>query len=133
MSPEENMYIVRRYFEQLWNGGDMSVADEIIAPDYGTSRAAMKGPEVVKLYIAAHRAAHPHLRFTILSLVSAGDKVIATWVKHCANGSGPQKGPAISGLSVYRLVGGKIAQTWASTDDPGKMRHTSIAPNHDTM
>ena len=31
---EENKTITRRLFEEFWNNGNLSVADEIIAPTY---------------------------------------------------------------------------------------------------
>ena len=34
MSTEENKAIIRRYFEELFNQGNFSVADEIIAEGY---------------------------------------------------------------------------------------------------
>ena len=33
MSIESNRKIIRRYFEEVWNEGDISVLDEIIDPD----------------------------------------------------------------------------------------------------
>ena len=33
MSAEENKALVRRFVEEFWNEGNMSAADELMAPD----------------------------------------------------------------------------------------------------
>jgi predicted SnoaL-like aldol condensation-catalyzing enzyme len=47
---EQNKTNVRRLFEELWNKGNLSVADEHIAPDYIHHDASMpdvgRGPKV---------------------------------------------------------------------------------------
>ena len=34
MSTEENKMLVRRQFDEIWNGGNWATADELYAPDY---------------------------------------------------------------------------------------------------
>ena len=33
MSAEENKAIARRFYAEVWNGGDMNAADELLAAD----------------------------------------------------------------------------------------------------
>ena len=53
MSPEQNKAIVRRIYEELWDGRDLGVADEVIAAEgyvnYDTGLVpAPGGPEDMK-------------------------------------------------------------------------------------
>lgn len=119
MSLSNNKQIVRRYFEQVWNRGDFSVADEIIADCCGVGGGVMSGPEATKLYISSYRAAFPGTRFTILSMLSCGDKIVVCWASqgtHRSERTPCGKEIPATGLSVYRIVDGKIAAIWVEPD-----------------
>ena len=45
MSTEENKAVVRRYMSAFWDGGDASVADEVIAPSYTVHDPGTPGRE----------------------------------------------------------------------------------------
>src|SRR3712207_107486 len=69
MSADANRAVVRRFFEELWNGGDLTVADEIIAPDFvphDPGNPWLKpGPGGTKELVSAYRAAFPDVHFAI--------------------------------------------------------------------
>src|SRR5438067_10243446 len=80
---EQNHMAVRRLIEEVWNRGELRVADEIFtvgcvphtlnhdAADIGDRR----GPKHIKLIVAAWRAAFPDWRIEIESLLAEGDRV----------------------------------------------------------
>src|SRR5206468_12818975 len=81
VSEENNRAIVRRYFEEVWNKGNLAAADLLVAPNFSLEGCgAISGLEAVKLYISSYRALYPKVHFTILSLVAEGDTVVACWV-----------------------------------------------------
>src|SRR5262245_46928580 len=69
MTIEQNKAIARRWTEELWGQGNLSVADEIIAPEYvrhdpGDPFPA-RGPEDVKRIVTMLRTMLPDLKLEI--------------------------------------------------------------------
>ncbi len=78
MSTEKNKAVIRRkHVEELFNKGNLAVADDIISSEYvyHGPTGELKGPEGVKQIVTAWRTAFPDGRFTIDDMVAEGDKV----------------------------------------------------------
>ena len=78
MSAEENKALFRRAYEELWNWGNLSVAHELIAPDFinhAASPGSNRGPESMRGSVTWARNAFPDLRFEIEELVGEGGVV----------------------------------------------------------
>ena len=120
MPLEENKALVRREQEELWNHtGNLDAADELFAPDY---------VEAAKQEAADFRRGFPDVVSTIEDLIAEGDKVVARW-RSRATHRGNYMGLAptgtevqFTGISVYRIEGGKIAESWTVEDQYGLMR-----------
>jgi predicted ester cyclase len=120
MSAEENKALVRREQEELWNHtGDLDAAEELFAA--GAAEAA-------KQEAADFRRGFPDVISTIEDLIAEGDKVVARW-RSRATHQGDYMGIAptgnrveFTGISFYRIEGGKIVQSWNSEDRLGLMR-----------
>jgi predicted ester cyclase len=120
MSAEENKALVRREQEELWNHtGDLDAAEELFAA--GQAEAA-------KQEAADFRRGFPDVISTIEDLIAEGDKVVARW-RSRATHQGDYMGIAptgnrvgFTGISFYRIEGGKIAESWNSEDQLGLMR-----------
>ena len=84
----ENEGIVRRFFDELWSGGDLRVADELVDAEevHHVGGEDMSGPEGVKGAVAWLRTAFPDLRFEINGLVSDGDQVAVRWTASGTHG-----------------------------------------------
>src|SRR3989442_277690 len=74
--------LVRRWIDEVWNKGDMAVADEIFAPTYvhRTPTATIPNLEAFKKAISGFRAGLPDVKVTIEDLLTDGDKVVTRWV-----------------------------------------------------
>ncbi len=83
---ENNKAIVRRLFEELWNKGNLSVADQLFTPNYthhdSSSPDFGHGPESERKRATLYRTAFPDLRLTIEDLIAEGDTVMARWSCH---------------------------------------------------
>src|ERR687886_275369 len=83
---DTNKAVVQRYFEKVWNKGNVGVADEILAPNFSACSGAISGLEAAKLYISSYREAYPLTRFTILSMLGEEDLVTVCWLCTGAHG-----------------------------------------------
>src|SRR5262245_27942421 len=80
MSAEQNKTVVRRWIEQGWNAGDLSLIDTLYTSDVvqhdPNSPIAVTNAETLKQYIGGFLAGFPGLHFTIGDLLAEGDKVL---------------------------------------------------------
>jgi steroid delta-isomerase-like uncharacterized protein len=139
VTTEENKAISRRVGEEIFNGGDLDLADELYAPDYVLHDPSLPedlhGPEGLKRYVAMTRAAFPDARVTVEDQVAEGDKVVDRWTArgtHTGEFMGiPPTGRRIevSGVTISRFAGGKIAEDWYQGDDLGMMRQLGVIPS----
>jgi predicted SnoaL-like aldol condensation-catalyzing enzyme len=75
MDAEANKALVRRYME-MWNTGEVALADELLAPTYvDHAHPEVTGPESVKQAMPKFREAFPDFRIDIGEIVSEGDRV----------------------------------------------------------
>jgi predicted ester cyclase len=118
MSTERNKEIVRRFVTEALSGRNLSLADEVLAPNYvnrltGADLAAFKG------MLTGMSTALSDVRFEIDDLVAEGDSVVARWKMEATHtgslmGETPTgKRVSSRGLTYYRLVNGRIVE-----DDP---------------
>jgi predicted SnoaL-like aldol condensation-catalyzing enzyme len=121
---EVNKAVVRRYFEDVWNKGDMEVAGEVLAANFSGCGGAISGLEAARLLISSYREAYPRAQFTILSMIAEDDLVTVCWASQGTHAS-PTR--TATGMSVYRLANGKIVEAWATSDELGPMRRLGVS------
>ncbi|HEX6563795.1 MAG TPA: ester cyclase [Chthoniobacterales bacterium] len=122
MSIEENKTFVRRHFEEFVNQQNLEVADRNFASDYREHGAdappgAAPGPNGPKTYLAAAFKRYPDLRVVIEDIIAEEDKVV---VRNRWQATDAQTGAAIefSGIVIWRIAGGKLAERWAYLEAP---------------
>jgi steroid delta-isomerase-like uncharacterized protein len=135
---EENKIIARRWSDELWSNGNLSVADEIIDANYVNHDVSSpdlgRGPEGEKKRVALYRTAFPDLRFNVEDLFSDNDKVVTRWTcrgTHKGDLSGvPPTGKAfnITGITIARFAGGKGVECWVNWDALGLFQQLGIVP-----
>jgi predicted ester cyclase len=126
LSAEEGKAVVRREQEELWNHtGNLDAAEELFAPEQA---------KAAKQEAADFRRGFPDVVSTIEDLIAEGDKVVARW-RSCATHQGEYMGipPSskeveFTGISVYRIERGKIAESWNVEDKLGLMRQIGANP-----
>jgi steroid delta-isomerase-like uncharacterized protein len=129
MAVEENKALVRRFYEEVWDRGNVEFAHEVFADDYLRHdlrpTAAAPGPQGQRQIAAAFRAAFPDLRWHVDLLLAEGDLVAGRWTASGTN-TGPWAGLAatgehatFSGVNIFRVRDGKVVEIWNHRDDLG--------------
>ena len=135
---EQNKTAVRRLFDELWNKGNLPVADELIAPTYTHHDASTpdvgRGPESEKKRVTHYRNAFPDMRLTIEDIIADGETVIVRWScrgqhKGELAGIAPTgKQFAISGVTISRFANGKVVEGFVNWDALGLMQQLGVVP-----
>ncbi|MBI5303363.1 MAG: ester cyclase [Chloroflexi bacterium] len=118
MSQEGNKIIVRRFITEVLDKGNMSVLDQLCAPNY-VNRATGQGVDSLKQLSGLMKTAIPNFHLTVENLVAEGDEVVARFTytgtyTGSVMGSKPTgKTFSVRGMTYYRLADGKIVE-----DDP---------------
>jgi len=112
---ERNKTIVRRFFEEIWNDGNLEIANEIIDDGYGqtdftTGHRRIVGPPILQHEVEAYRSVTDDLHFDVEELIAEGNKVVAQWVATATlkdNDSSPLG--STRGVTINHIRDGKIA------------------------
>src|ERR687894_2285805 len=123
MSAEENMALVRRFWEARVVTRDLDAVEEMLALDFVNHNKSVPGQkpdrEDYLRGIAAFHAALSPGRLFIEDQVAGGDKVVTRFVVRSLHDRGELMGVAPTGrdltnraIVIHRIVGGKIAEEW---------------------
>jgi steroid delta-isomerase-like uncharacterized protein len=138
MSTEQNKELVRRLIEEVFNRGNMSLIDEVVAPDFVEHEelppGIPPGREAPKQMTAMMRSAFPDFKATIDDIMAEGDKVVVrqTW-SGTQNGEFmgiPPTGKSVSFgvIDIIRIAGGKLVEHWGQMDSMGMMQQLGVIP-----
>ena len=132
MGVAENKALVRRFYEEVWDCGNVEFAQEVFADDYvrhdlRPTQAEPGGVGMAKL-ATDFRRAFPDTQWHVDFIFGEGDFVAARWT---ASGTflgewGPVpptgRSATFSGVNLYRFgADGKVAELWNHRDDLGFM------------
>jgi steroid delta-isomerase-like uncharacterized protein len=124
---EENRALVRRYFEEIWDKGNLDAIDELFTTNFvrhgptGTE-GEVRGLEGFKGLVSMYRSAFPDLRVPIEDLIAEGDRVVTRWRAHGTHqgellGNAPTGNQvSVTGMLIDRISGGKIEEEWVDYD-----------------
>lgn len=136
---EHDKEIVRRYLNDVVSGGNLAVADELVAdavtftspytPEPARDRATFKQ------MIAGIHAAFPDFHLRDEHTISEGDLVASRWVAGGTHtgadfAGAPASGRAfrITGMSFYRVHGDRIIEGWVNDDTLGMAAQLGLVP-----
>jgi predicted SnoaL-like aldol condensation-catalyzing enzyme len=136
MSQEENKAMVRDFFEEVWNKGNLDHLNEVYSPDFklhalwqNTSAGGAieaSGIEPAKQVIGGWLAGFPDMHVTVDDQVAEGDKVGSRHSSHGTHtnafmGMPPTgKEATITGMTLTRIENGKMVEAWTCWDAQSK-------------
>jgi steroid delta-isomerase-like uncharacterized protein len=131
-----NEALSRRFFDEVCNGRDLDVADEIVAADFVShipQSPAAEGPEGVKVSVAVYQDALDGY-WDVQEMHSSGDRVFIRWIgrgTHVGDLNGiPATGAeiAVEALTMHRIADGRIAEDWTVWDALGLLQQIGAVP-----
>jgi steroid delta-isomerase-like uncharacterized protein len=136
MTTDENVAVVRRYYEQVLNQGNIGLLTEIASANYdehdplpGQTNGLAGLQQRVTMLRDALRPT-----FTLEDIIAEGDKVVVRWINRGAL-VGPFLGLppsgttfAIAGIDIHRLRDGKMAEHWHVVDQLAMLQQLGVLP-----
>src|SRR2546421_9723701 len=115
MVSASHAHLVQRVVDEIWNAGDLDLADELFGRTYvnhgGLVPDLVCGPESVKFSVAVYRRAFPDLRIWTDRLRASGGMVTLHWTARVGsnNGDGARaSGDALTGSTRFSVTGHQI-------------------------
>ncbi len=120
----KNKAVAMRVFDEIFNQGRFRVADAIYGSDF-VNHGLHKNFDLAEDQAAVRweKAVVPDLKITVTRIVAEGDLVSVVWTARGSNTASilglPVTGLSIEepGITVWRIVDGKIREEWTSFDE----------------
>jgi predicted ester cyclase len=125
LSHQEGDAAVRRFFQNVWNDGEVSQTKEFIADGFvshNTLDVVILGPDQYGRAVATYRTAFPDLVTTVEDVFVTGDRIA---VRGTDRGTQvgefmgrPATGRRITStwIEIFRVEDGKAVEGWLETD-----------------
>src|ERR1700681_518917 len=114
-----NAALVQRVVDEIWNAGNLELADELFAPTYinhgGLIPDLVQGPEGIKFSVAFFRAAFPGLHVAVDDLAVDKDAVILRWTA-AGQAAGDSTTGTLTGVTRSQVVDGRVVESWTTWD-----------------
>jgi len=145
-APNQRVELVRRLFREVFEGGRLEVADEILTPDFTFQYpfpGFPPGAEGIKEFVRTFHSAFPKFEVEINDLFGDGDGVAIRWTLR-----GEHKGDLLgippsnryvtfSAIGVYRPPDGpegQLASGWLEMDTLGLLQQLgAVAPTNQLL
>ena len=134
---EQNKAIARRAFEEILSHGRFELASELYAKDFvnhGIHRSA--GLEEDQAALKGWHQAFPDVAIVPEKLMAEDDLVTIYWIASGTNtgtGNGlPATGKKaeLAGITIWRIVDGKIREEWSAFDQLSMMQQLGLFPGN---
>ena len=116
---------VRRFFQRVWNEGDVEAAADFLAPEFASHNSfdvKVVGPTEYGQAVVQFRHAFPDLVTTLEDVFAVGDRVAVRGTDRATH-RGAFIGRAATGrrvtmtwIAIFQLRDGKAVEGWVETD-----------------
>ena len=133
---QRNQQLIRDYFNEVWNKGNLDLLDELLSIDYLNHSSSIQdvppGPAGLKPIVNAMRIAFPDLHYTIQDLIVTDDRVVAR-VKMSGTHTGDffgipptNKKISVNQINIEHITNGRISEHWRITDENTMMKQLGM-------
>jgi predicted ester cyclase len=120
-----NKELVRRLIDEVVNGGDVDLVDELFAPDLAPT---------ARQWFGSFRTSFPDLHMEIVDLISEPNKVAGRF-RCSATQLGEWRGKAASGrrfedvdeVYIFEVADGRFVGAWGLEDNLSRMKQLGIS------
>ncbi|MES1243913.1 MAG: ester cyclase [Acidobacteriota bacterium] len=118
-----NKDLVKRYISEVLSANRMDKLDEMLGPDFTDNTPGLltgeTGPAVIRKAQERIRSIFPTVEYVLDDLIGEGDKVVARYTVKAATKEepgAPAHKVSITGMTIFRVSGGRIRETWIIND-----------------
>ena len=137
MSAEENKRILRRFFTEVFEQGNLAVVDEIFSTDWvniDPSLPPLKGRDGARQLVTMFRTAFPDLKGGLEDMVAEGNRVAGRF-----SFTGTHKGDlmgikptgmhvTLAGTGIFQIEDDKILKNQVNFDALGMLQQIGVVP-----
>ena len=133
---EQNKALAKRAFEELLSRGKFELAEQLYAKDFvnhGIHRDATLEEDQAAL--KGWHQAFSDIAIVPKKLIAEGDLVTVYWVARGTNTGAGNGLPAtgkkaeLAGITIWRIVDGKIKEEWSAFDQLSMMQQLGLLPS----
>ena len=137
MSVEENIQLMNRWFQEVWNEGRTETVYELFSPDgiargQNSADGELRGPQEFEGFVRKIHGSFSEMKLKVEDVFGAGDRVVLRWsavMKHTGDALGlPATGRTVRsrGITIARIVDGKIVEGWDNWDQLGMLEQIGV-------
>lgn len=136
MSVKENIAIIRRFEDEVWNRRNLAVVDQLFSPSHAfhAPGSPLLDREGHKHMIMHFQSAFPDGQNDTDEIVAEGDRVAHRWTyrgTHRGEFQGippTHKQVVLTGISIWRFEAGKVVESWHQLDALGLLQQLGVLP-----
>jgi len=133
MSAEQNVQLMRRWFQEVWNEGRIETVYELFSPEaiaHGQEGAEgeIHGPEEFVRFVQKIRGAFSEMQLTVEDVFATDDRGALRWSSVMTHNGETLGMPAsgrtvrVRGVTLVRFANGKIVEGWDNWDELGMLQ-----------
>jgi predicted ester cyclase len=144
---DEAREVVDQFFERLWNGRELDLADRLIDPDCQTHQlqsgadgaGVTRGPGAIRHHVADWLRAFPDLEMHVRQSVVEGDRVAShctmtgthseSWMGLPATG----RPVHLEMMVIHKVRGGRIIEDWVLVESYGLFHQLGLIPTRQAL
>ncbi len=144
MAVADNVALMKRWFDEVWNQGRIETISELMAEDaiasgQGGSGVGLRGPAEFIPFVQRLRAAFPDIHIAVEDAFGEGEKVVVRWsadMTHTGADLGiaaSQRKVHLTGITIAQIQKGKIVSGWDNWDQFAMMSQIgAISETHES-